>query len=106
MKQNSQFEISKPQGCKDIGFRKSEVVTKTQLLLYFQMYLMFQEEFKLEFCFQGKDAGEGDSKQPRWYYDHEDGVCKVNTKQPRWYYDHEDGVCKVQMNLNLTSTLI
>ena len=88
------------------------------------MYLMFQEEFKLEFCFQGKDAGEGDSKQPRWYYDHEDGVCKVNTKQPRWYYDHEDGVCKVntkqprwyydhedgvckvQMNLNLTSTLI
>ena len=35
-----------------------------------------EEEFKLEFCFEGKDPGEGDRKIQRWYYDHEDGVCK------------------------------
>ena len=35
-----------------------------------------EEDFKLEFCFEGKDPGEGDSKIQRWYYDHEDGVCK------------------------------
>ena len=35
-----------------------------------------EEEFKLEFCFEGKDPGEGDAKIQRWFYDHEDGVCK------------------------------
>ena len=35
-----------------------------------------EEDFKLEFCFEGKDPGEGDGKIQRWYYDHEDGVCK------------------------------
>lgn len=35
-----------------------------------------EEEFKLEFCFEGKDPGDGNEKIQRWYYDHEDGVCK------------------------------
>ena len=42
----------------------------------FKEICSFQEEFKLDFCFEGKDSGKGDAKQPRWYYDHEDGVCK------------------------------
>ena len=34
-----------------------------------------EEEFKLEFCFEGKDPGEGEAGMERWYYEHEEGVC-------------------------------
>ena len=29
--------------------------------------MLFVQEFKMEFCFEGKDAGRGDGEQQRWY---------------------------------------
>jgi hypothetical protein len=35
-----------------------------------------EEDFQLEFCFLGKDPGQGKAKQMRYYYNHETGVCE------------------------------